>query len=70
MTTVSSTGTVVCGSIGAGGTLANVPVVVAQTSFTGGFGLGSANTIYTATADGFYRVSVYSDAIMSWIGVK
>ena len=36
-----------------------VPVVVANTSFTGSFGLGPTNTIYTAAADGFYRVSVY-----------
>jgi hypothetical protein len=36
-----------------------VPVVVANATFTGNFGLGPANTIYTAAADGFYRVSVY-----------
>jgi hypothetical protein len=59
MTTVGPTGAVVCGTIGAGGTLANVPVVVASTSFTGSFGVGSTQTIYTAAADGFYRVSVY-----------
>jgi len=35
-------------------------VIVAQTSFTGVYGLGNTtNAIYTATADGFYRVSVY-----------
>ncbi len=36
-----------------------VPVVVANTNFTGAFGLGTTHTIYTALADGFYRVSVY-----------
>ncbi len=41
-----------------GGVL-KVPVVVANATFTGAFGLGPTNTIYTATADGFYRVSVY-----------
>ena len=36
-----------------------VPLVVAQAKLTGSYGLGSAQTIYTAPADGFYRVSVY-----------
>jgi hypothetical protein len=59
MTGVTAAGAVNCGTIGAGGSLANVPVVVASTSFTGSYGVGTPKTIYTATADGFYRVSVY-----------
>ena len=46
-------------AIGAGGTLVSVPVIVAQTSFTGSYGLGTVNPIYTANQDAFYRVSVY-----------
>jgi hypothetical protein len=46
-------------AIGPSGTLAKVPVVVAQTSFSSGFGLGTPLTIYTAPTAGFYRVSVY-----------
>ncbi len=46
-------------AIGASGTAVSVPVKVAQTSFTGSFGTGSVTTLYTAKADGFYRVSVY-----------
>lgn len=46
-------------AIGASGTAVSVAVKVAQASFIGSFGLGSTNTIYTAKADGFYRVSVY-----------
>ena len=56
---VTASGGVNCGTIGAGGSLANVPVVVANTNFTGGYGLGTPQTIYTASASGFYRVSVY-----------
>ena len=59
MTGVSASGSVVCGTIGPGGATANIPVIVANTSFTGSYGLGASNTIYTATADGFYRVTVY-----------
>jgi hypothetical protein len=59
MSAVNANGTVVCGTIGSGGTLASVPVIVAQTSFTGSYGLGAANTIYTADENAFYRVSVY-----------
>jgi len=47
--------------IGAGGTAVSVPVIVAQTSLSGGSGTGSPTTIYTATASGFYRVSVYEN---------
>jgi hypothetical protein len=47
--------------IGAGGTAVSVPVIVAQTSITGGSGTGTPTTIYTATASGFYRVSVYEN---------
>jgi len=36
-----------------------VPVIVAQTSFTGSYGLGAAQNIFTADEDAFYRVSVY-----------
>jgi hypothetical protein len=57
VTAVSASGTVTCAA--AGSTSGAVPVVVANTSFTGGSGLGASHTIYTATADGFYRVSVY-----------
>jgi hypothetical protein len=57
MTAVSATGTVTCAA--AGGASGVVPLVVANAKFTGGYGLGAAQTIYTATADGFYRVSVY-----------
>ena len=46
-------------AIGASGTAVSVPVKVAQTSFTGSYGLGATNAIYTPKADGFYRVSVY-----------
>ena len=59
MTAVNANGTVVCGTVGSGGTLASVPVIVAQTSFTGSYGLGAANSIYTADENAFYRVSVY-----------
>ena len=64
MTGVNPNGTVACGTIGSGGTTASVPVIVAQPSsaqpsFTGIFGLGTPNTIYTPTASGFYRVTVY-----------
>ena len=57
MTAVSATGTVSCAA--AGGTAGTVALVVAQAKLTGSYGLGSAQTIYTAPADGFYRVSVY-----------
>ena len=33
--------------------------MVANVKLTGSYGLGTTQTIYTATADGFYRVSVY-----------
>jgi hypothetical protein len=59
LTAVNADGSVGCGTIGPGGTAASVPVVVANTSFTGGYGLGTAQTIYTAATSGFYRVSVY-----------
>ncbi len=59
LTTVNADGSVACGSIGASGSLVSVPVIVAQTSFTGGYGTGATNTIYTADVDAFYRVSVY-----------
>jgi len=52
---------VLAGEIGAGGTAVSVPVIVAQTSITGGSGTGSPATIFTATASGFYRVSVYEN---------
>ena len=56
MTGVGTGGTVTCTPI----TLPSTPVVVAQTSFTGGYGLGATNTIYTAGQNGaFYRVTVY-----------
>lgn len=45
--------------VGASGSAVSVPVIVAQTSFTGSYGAGTSNTIYTVAADGFYRVSVY-----------
>jgi hypothetical protein len=57
VTAVSSNGTVTCAA--AAGTAATVPQVVANTTFTGSYGLGTTQTIYTATTDGFYRVSVY-----------
>ena len=57
VTAVSATGTVTCAA--AGGTSGVVPVVVANTSFTGSYGLGTSQAIYAVTADGFYRVSVY-----------
>ncbi len=47
------------GSITVGGTAGVVPQVVANVKLTGSYGLGTTQTIYTATADGFYRVSVY-----------
>jgi hypothetical protein len=59
MTGVNANGSVACGTIGSGGTTASVPVIVAQTSFTGSYGLGTANPIYTADESAFYRVSVY-----------
>jgi hypothetical protein len=59
LTTVNADGSVTCGTIGPSGTLASVPVIVAQTSFTGGYGSGATNTIFTADVDAFYRVSVY-----------
>jgi hypothetical protein len=57
VTSVSATGTVTCAA--AGGASGAVPVVVANTSFTGSYGLGASQTIYAVTSDGFYRVSVY-----------
>ncbi len=59
MTAVNANGAVVCGTVGSGGTLASVSIIVAQTSFTGSYGLGGTNTVYTADEDAFYRVSVY-----------
>ncbi len=57
VTAVSATGAVTCAA--AGGTAGVVPQVVANVKLTGSYGLGTTQTIYTATADGFYRVSVY-----------
>ena len=37
----------------AGGTAGVVPQVVANVKLTGSYGLGTTQTIYTATADGF-----------------
>lgn len=62
ITAVNADGTVICGSVGPGGTLASVPVVVANTTITGNYGAGTPQTIYTATASGFYRVSVYMNS--------
>jgi hypothetical protein len=50
---------VACGTIGPGGSVANIPVVVANTTVSGSYGAGTAQTIYTPTASGFYRVTVY-----------
>jgi len=57
VTAVSASGAVTCAA--AGGTSGTVPLVVANVKLTGSYGLGTTQTIYTATADGFYRVSVY-----------
>jgi hypothetical protein len=57
VTAVSASGTVTCAA--AGGTSGTVPLVVANVKLGGSYGLGTTQTIYTATADGFYRVSVY-----------
>jgi hypothetical protein len=62
VTSVNADGSVGCGSVGPTGTLASAPVVVATTTITcttNCFGLGTAQTIYTPTTTGFYRVSVY-----------
>jgi len=58
---------VTCGTIGAGGTAANVAVIepspaLLQGSITGGPTVGAAQTIFTADADGFYRVSIYMNS--------
>lgn len=52
---IAADGTVSCVSTVATG----VPQIVASVSFTGSYGVGSSNTLYTASADGFYRVSIY-----------
>jgi len=57
VTAVSASGTVTCAA--AGGASGVVPLVVANVKLTGSYGLGTTQTIYTAAADGFYRVSVY-----------
>ena len=64
MTGVTATGGVTYGTIGAGGTAANVPVVetLVTPSLTGGSGLSAASTIFTADTTGFYRVSVYMNS--------
>jgi hypothetical protein len=62
VTAVNADGSVVCGSVAPGGTLASVPVVVASTTLTcttNCSGLQTAQTLYTPTVTGFYRVSVY-----------
>src|ERR1017187_3792517 len=59
VTSVNANGTVNCGTVGPGGTLASTPLIVATNSFTGAYGNDSLQTIYTATASGYYRVSVY-----------
>jgi len=68
MTGVNANGTVACGTIGSGGTTASVPVIVAQASFAGNYGLGTANTIYTADENAFYRVSVYMNVPANGMG--
>jgi hypothetical protein len=65
LTTVNADGTVTCGTIGSGGTLASVPVIVAQTNFAGSYGLGGAHSIYIADEDAFYRVSVYMNVAIA-----
>jgi hypothetical protein len=67
--TVAVNPVVLQAAIGAGGTAVSVPVIVAQTSFTGTTGLGNPQgacnagaggcAIYTPTTSGFYRVTVY-----------
>jgi hypothetical protein len=59
ITAVGADGTVTCGTVGPGGTLASTPIIVATNSFVGGYGNGTVQTIYTAPASGYYRVSVY-----------
>jgi hypothetical protein len=62
MTSVTAAGGVNCGTVGPGGTLANVPVVVPLAvvlPLTGGSGEVAAQNVYQAAATGFYRVLVY-----------
>ena len=59
ITQIAANGTATCGTVGPGGTLANTPVIVATSSFAGGYGSGTVQNIYTAPASGYYRVSVY-----------
>jgi hypothetical protein len=44
------------------GRLPGVAVIVAQTSFTGSYGKGTPQMVYTADEDGFYSVWVYINA--------
>jgi hypothetical protein len=63
VTGVTQAGNVNCGTIGASGTLAIVPVVVAQTTLSGSYGLSATKTtIFTPTTSGFYRVTVYMNS--------
>ena len=57
VTTVSATGAVTCAA--AGGTAGVVPQVVANVKLTGSYGLGTTQTIYTATADGFTALGLH-----------
>jgi hypothetical protein len=59
VTGVNADGSVACGTIGPNGTLAQIPVVVANTTVSGSYGAGSSQTIYTPATSGFYRVTVY-----------
>jgi len=59
ITTVNADGSVACGTVGPGGTLGSTPLIVATKSFTGAYGNGTVQTVYTAPANGYYRVSVY-----------
>ena len=59
VTGVNADGSVACGTIGPNGTVAQIPVVVANTTISGSYGAGNSQTIYTPATSGFYRVTVY-----------
>jgi hypothetical protein len=55
-----ATGAVQCGAIGPGGSLASTPTIVATVPLTSATNpVGTPPPIYTAPANGYYRVSVY-----------
>jgi hypothetical protein len=60
VTGVTQAGGVSCGTIGATGTVASVPVVVANLALTGSYAAPLlSTTLYTPATTGFYRVTVY-----------